>query len=135
MNNRGIRRVTRLIHRLTSDEDKQQTLWLHYISGEPVENLQQKLEQITREQELFNKFQEAIVKLYSDPIPEELTNFLSNFSDFERSIMFLLLLGFTVNEVSEYKRISVVRIKQSISAIKKHTVWEKRYGSKEKFHR
>ena len=134
MKQRGIRRVQSLIERLTSDEDKQQTLWLYYISGEPAENLSNKLEEISREHELLRKFQESLVDLYANPIPEDVFKFLSNFSDYERSIMFLLLLGFSVTEVSEYKKISIVRIKQSIAAIRKHTIWEETYGIKEELY-
>lgn len=128
MENRGVREINCLINKLTNDEDHRQQLWLYYVSGGSTDNFESKLDQITREQKLHSKFCEAVAQIYSDPIPEKLVLFVSNFSDFERSIIFLLMLGFTVTEVSEYKGISEVRIKQSIVAIKKHTIWEKTYG-------
>ena len=129
---KGIKSTRTLIENLTNDEDQRQQLWLHYVSGGSIDTFEQKLEQITREQELHEKLQLAIAEIYQRPLSPTFVDFLDNFSDFERSIMFLLLLGLSVEEVSKYKGISEVRIKQSLVAIKKHTIWEKEHGIKEK---
>lgn len=117
------------IEKLTDDEDKKQELWLHHISGNSTVSLATKLEKIEQEKRLYEKFCKAVKDMYVNPPSSITIEFLSNFTDFERSIMFLLLLGFSVDEVSEYKGISKIRIQQSIVAIGKHSAWEK-YGTK-----
>jgi len=100
---------------------------LHHINGNQPSTFAQKLTSIRHEHDKQERFMHALSGFFIDPPSSKLIKLLDSFSDFERSIMFLLLLGFSVNDVSEYKGISCIRIKQSIASIKKHTVW-KEYG-------
>ena len=121
--------VQLLINNLTSDEDHRQELWLHYISGNSPCTFEEKLNKIKEEHEKHDRFIKALDSLYDNPPTPQLISFLCNFSDFERSVMFLLLLGFSVEDVSKYKEISRIRIEQTIFSIKGHTAWKK-YGIK-----
>lgn len=124
----GLKSVQLKIEKLTDDEDKRQELWLHYVSGNCVNSLTEKLAKVEHENMLQEKFRNAVADMYRKPPTETTVKFLGNFTDFERSIIFLLLLGFSVHEVAEYKGISYTRIKQSIVAISKHSAWEE-YGT------
>ncbi len=117
------------INSLTDNEDHRQELWLHYLSGNSTDTFVRKLELIKLENERIDQLERALLTVYQDPQNKTLLYFLDNFSEIERSIMFLLLLGLSVQEVSKYKGISQVRIRQAIAAIRVHTVWEK-YGIK-----
>lgn len=57
-----------------------------------------------------------------------------NFTDYERTIICLLMLGLDVSQISEQKGISEVRIRQSIATIRYNKAWSI-YGIKEEFDR
>jgi hypothetical protein len=126
-----LKSAKKVIDRLTNDEDVRQELWLHYVSKNSTNSLAKKLTDIHKESTLHEKLQQAIIHVHSNPLTDSTIVFLSNFSDFEQSIMFLLLMGFSIEEVSEYKGISSVRINQCISIIRSNSAWEQ-YGFKEK---
>ena len=119
--------IFQTINGLTKDEDYRQELWVNYLSGAPSAALSNRLTQIQRENDQYGKLQEAIWTMHRDPPPPELLDFLKNFSEFEQSIMFLLLLGVSVNKLAEYKDISLVRIRQIITAIRNNPVWEEKW--------
>jgi hypothetical protein len=119
--------IFQIINGLTSDEDYRQELWCHYLSGDSSAMLSDRLTKIKQDSENYDRLQEAIWVLYKNPPSPELLDFLRSFSEFEQSIMFLLLMGFSANEVSEYKDISLVRIRQIIVAIQNNPVWEDRW--------
>jgi len=119
--------IFQTINSLTNDEDYRQELWVHYLSGKPSAALNNRLTQIKRENEQYEKLQEAVWTMYRNPPSPELLSFIKCFSEFEQSIMFLLLLGLSVNDVSEYKGISLIRIRQIITAIRNNPVWEDKW--------
>lgn len=122
--------IFQTINGLTSNEDYRQELWCSYLSGDPVTALRERLIQIKRENEQYDRLQEAIWSLHKNPPSEDTLTFLKCFSEFEQSIMFLLLMGFSVQEVSKYKGISLVRTRQTITAIRSNPVWEDRWEEK-----
>lgn len=110
-----------------------QDLWVSYLSGTPVESFESRLERIKVEYSDDAHLREAIWELIKNPISEELSNILqANFSDYERGIICLLMLGLNVSEISDTKGISEVRIRQSIATIRYNSCWEVMYGIKEK---
>ena len=123
--------IFQIINNLTNDEDYRQELWVHYFSGKPSAALNNHLTQIKRVNEQYEKLQEAVWTMYRNPPSLELLSFIKCFSEFEQSIMFLLLLGLSVNDVSEYKGISLIRIRQIITAIRNNPVWEDKWLLKE----
>jgi hypothetical protein len=122
-----------IINCLTNDEDLRQDLWVYYLSGSPVENLNSRLESIKKEYSDHLELQKTIWQLINQPLPLDLSNKIkSNFTEYERSIIICLMLGLEVEKISNIKGISQVRIRQSIATIRYNSVWEEIYGTKEK---
>lgn len=133
---RPLNEVSHLINCLSKDEDIRQDLWVSYLSGTPIESLDARLARITAEHSLETELQEAIWQLIENPPSEELSTLIANnFTDYERSIIFCLMLGLTSSRISVLKGISQVRIKQSIATIRYNKCWEEAYGTKEKSNR
>lgn len=125
--------VSNLINCLSNDDDVRQDLWVHYLSGTPVESLEARLVRIKAEYSDDIELQKSIWNLIKNPPPEELSTLIAaNFTDYERNIIFCLMLGLTAGKISEIKGISQVRIRQSIATIRYNKCWEEAYGIKEK---
>jgi hypothetical protein len=108
-----------------------QELWVYYLDGNPVESFAGHLEQMATALEDDIAVRKNLWKLLKDPPKEEFQVFLDDFTDFERSIIIVLMLGLTVEKISLYKGISQVRIRQAIIAIRYNKAWEVHYGIKE----
>lgn len=123
--------VSNLISCLTNDEDLQQDLWVHYLSGTPTELFEASLERLKVEYSEDIELRNAVWNLIQNPPSEKLSTFLeNNFSDYERGIIFCLMLGLQVSRISHIKGISEVRVRQSIATIRYNSAWSK-YGIKE----
>ena len=128
--------VSNLINCLTNDEDLRQDLWVCYLSGTPVESFESRLERLKLEYSDEIELRRNIWDLLKNPPSEELTNFLaSNFTDYERKIIFYLMLDLDAGQISQLKGISEVRIRQSIATIRYNKCWEVKYGTEEKSNR
>jgi hypothetical protein len=126
---RSIQQVSGLINKLTNDEDMRQDLWVSYLSGTPIESFESRLECIKVEYSDDTELQKSIWSLIQNPPSEELSYILDlNFTDFERNIIFCLIIGLSANEISNLKGISEVRIRQSIATIRYNAIWEVTYG-------
>lgn len=123
-------KVSNLINCLTNDEDLRQELWVHYLSGNPVDSFSQHLQKIQVEYGEDTQVKTAVWQLINNPPSEKLEGILDHFTDFERGIICLLMLGLTVENISTVKGISQVRIRQSISSIRYNKCWEDEYGIK-----
>lgn len=121
--------VSTYINSLTKDEDTRQNLWLHYLNGAPIESLNKYLLSINADQLIENQLRKNIHYLTFILKSKELSDILSNFSDFEKSLICLLILGLKPYEISTIKGISEVRIEQSIASIRYNSCWELYYGS------
>jgi hypothetical protein len=110
--------VSSLINCLTNNEDERQDLWVHYLSGNSERSFASKLQELQQVNEDDLKIKEALLTLYKAQSNEKLTAIFSTFSDFERHIVFLLLIDFSPDQISSYKGISEVRIRQAIQAIR-----------------
>lgn len=115
--------VDSLINCLTSDEDLRQDLWIHYLSGNSVESFSSHLDKVRIEYSDDLKLRNAIWQLIHNPPSEKLTSILDNFTDLERSMICLLMLGLSAKEISVIKGISEVRIRQSIASIRYNQCW------------
>jgi hypothetical protein len=128
--------VSRLISNLTSDEDLQQDLWVCYLSGAPIHCLNSKLSEIKEKQSLNRELDEAIWKLITNPPNGEVGKLVQEtFTDYERNLIFCLIIGLNTSQISRLKGISEVRIEQSLATIRYNSVWKKIYGTKEKLNR
>jgi hypothetical protein len=123
--------VNLLISSLTNDEDQRQELWAHYLNGNAPSSLASHLEHIQEEDAIEVELQSQLYRLFKAPPSDKLHELLSHFSPIEQSIVCLLALGLSIEQVSGYKRISEVRIRQVISIIRENDCWEELYGIKE----
>lgn len=131
-----VQTVSNLINFLSNDEDVRQDLWVIYLSGTPVEQLNARLAKIKAEYIEDLELQKSIWNLLKNPPREELTDLIKdNFTNYEHSIICFLMLGLDADKISEIKGISQVRIRQSIATIRYNKCWEKFYGTEEKFNR
>jgi len=112
--------VLRLINQLTDNEDYRQDLWVAYLSGAPTEKLHLVLDHAQVSDEIYTSSKHLIQYLIDNP-PSE--SFLSNFSNTERVIMCLLLLGCDLGTISRYNGISKVRLQRIMVAIKECKAW------------
>lgn len=124
--------VSQLISSLTNNEDHRQELWAHYLEGNSTESLASYLAKMERESSLEEEIQSHLWHIVKNPPSDKFGELLSYFSEIERSIVILLALGLTVAQVSEYKGISEIRIRQVVSIIRENGCWEELYGIKEK---
>lgn len=125
--------VSNLINCLSNNEDVRQDLWVHYLSGTPLESLESRLSRINIEYQEDLELQKAIWDLIQNPPSDDLYNLIQkNFTDYERSIICCLMLGLNAGKISEIKGISQVRVRQSIATIRYNKCWEEMYGTKEK---
>lgn len=132
---RSLDEVSNLINCLSNDDDTRQDLWVHYLSGKTVESFNARLTRIKAENDYAMELQEAIWHLIQNPLSEGLSTIIEeNFSDYERSVICLLVLGCSSREISDIKGISEVRIKQSLATIRYNKCWEV-YGTKEESNR
>jgi len=118
------------INSLSEDEDIKQSLWVHVLSGNPINTLSTYLNKIKLETAIETQLQIKIQVLLKNLESNKFTEILLNFSDFEKSLICLLILGLKTEEISKIKGISEVRIRQSIATIKYNSCWEKYYGFK-----
>lgn len=125
--------VSTLINSLSNDEDIRQDLWVIYLSGTPIEQLNARLAKIKAEYSEDLELQKSIWNLINNPPRQELYNLIqTSFTDYERSIICCLMLGLNSSKISEIKGISQVRIRQTIATIRYNKCWEEFYGTEEK---
>ena len=124
--------VSNLINCLTNDEDQRQELWVHYLTGNPVESFASHLEKLRLDYEDDIVVKKALWHMMHNPPSASLIEFLKkNFTDFERSVIAFLMLDLDISKISQYKGISEVRIRQAIASIRYNSCWENYYGIKE----
>lgn len=119
-----------LINSLTEDNDFQQELWVHYLSGNSSNTFAERLEEIRYEQEEQQRIAEAIFELMNNG-NLEFKDLLKGFSELEQSIMCLLAMGFSIPEISKYKTLSIIRVQQVVTTIRNHDRWDEKWLLKE----
>lgn len=119
-----------LINCLTTDEDLRQDLWVHYLSGNPVESFSAHLEKISAEYSEEINLQHAAWQLINSSTYVEFEEFLVSLTDFEKQIVCSLMLGSTVELMALCHGISQVRIRQTIAAIRYNPAMEIYHGVK-----
>lgn len=110
--------VFNLIERLTADEDLKQDLWVKYLSGCPLHCLPDAFcdliqEMITSDKDYYCNDIQSLAFLYHN---------IKDLPRHQRNILLLLYTGFTVELISEYKGISLVRIRQAVASFHQHKV-------------
>lgn len=130
---RRLEQISNLINYLSNEEDIRQDLWVSYLSGTPVESLESRLVEIKKEYSEDIELQKSIWSIMKNPPSEHfLAAIKDNFTEYEKSIICYIMLGFDSNKIADIKGISQVRIKQSIATIRYNNFWKEVYGIKEK---
>ena len=126
--------IIQTINNLTSNEDYRQDLWVYYLENNSTLSFDDFLEYLR----LHSKEHKNSKQFLRDYIKDgyDIHEFLLNFTEFERSIIYLMVINFTVPEIAKYKGISKIRIMQTINVIRDNPAWEqlreKVNGSKKK---
>jgi DNA-binding NarL/FixJ family response regulator len=115
--NQEINLIRQLINNITEDEDHRQDLWVCYLSGSEPETLSNSLEKIALNNEIYAKFVVSFQEFYKNPPSPEFLNKLSKLTPLEQSICMLIMLGLSIDQISSYRGITPVRVKQIISTI------------------
>jgi hypothetical protein len=120
--------VSSQINRLTNDDDLRQELWVFYLEGHPPESFASHLEKLSIESDIEREVQARLWYVLKNPPTDKFCQLLSQLSEVERSVACLLALGLTVSQLSKYKGISEIRIRQVISVMRDNDCWEQLYA-------
>jgi hypothetical protein len=104
---------------------------VHYLSGHSPSTFAAHLDKLNQEFVVESSLQQKLWDVFSNPPSDKFKELLNNFSEVEQSVVCLLALGLTVTELSGYKGISEIRIRQVMSVIRDNDCWEELYGVKE----
>lgn len=116
-------KVKAQIESLTDNEDFRQDLWVAHLSGQ--HQLPSILKNIQKQHDKIEEFQHRLHKYAIDELSVNITQLLENFDSMERSILYMLILGYKVDTISDQYGTSRVRVQQSIDIIQKHSIWNK----------
>lgn len=111
------------IEMLSHNEDERQDLWLSYLEY-PDCDFSSKLLEIKNKNEETEFLTASMIRCLSHPPSQEMVELLENFTDLERSVLVLIALGFTKEQISKYKMIDATRLKQLIDNVSAHPAWE-----------
>ena len=118
-----LKKTQKLIKSLTNNEDYQQELWVAHLSGQ--HHLPTILQNIHTKQEQIERFQAQLHKLDYENNESLLGDILDNFKGMERSVLYYIILGYNVKEISVIYGTCLIKIEQAISVIRQHESWEK----------
>jgi hypothetical protein len=103
--------IKTLIEDLTSDEDIRQDLWLAVLSHpHDVKSIYDFLLEIKIQREHDTRLHERMLNTLARYQGSDIPDLLSTMSPTQQSIVGLLMLGFTVEYISSYKKIQHRRI-------------------------
>ena len=127
--------IAERINRLTSDEDLRQELWVYYLEGNSPDTFVQHLEYLkskASQQEQVDRFANDLIQ---QPFSRRLSDILTHFTQVERSVIFMLLLGYNAEDMSNVNSMSKARTRQMIQNIKSNTHWNevREHGTETRF--
>ena len=111
------------IESLTNNEDFRQDLWVAHLSGQ--HQLPTILQSIQEQHHKTEEFQLRLHKCAAEKLSINVSQLLDNFGSVERSILYMLLLGYKIADIGDHYGTSPVRIQQSVNIIQKHSIWNK----------
>lgn len=115
-----------LISVLTKDEDLRQDLWVAYLSGEIDSTFTNKLQQLSISKDIEKRASNSFQDIIDLNIPQDV---LDQLSDLQCSILFMTILGYSLEQVGRYNDVKQVIIDEEMVNLTKHPVWVK-YGFK-----
>jgi len=116
-----------IINNLTTNEDVRQELWVHYLEGAPASSLSNIFKDIEHNYYIDLSIEQTFQELSTGPHWGLL---LKHFTDNELGVILLLTAGHDIMSIARYKGIAPVRIRQMISVIRSHRIWEEIWPSK-----
>jgi len=122
--------IQRKIETLSQDEDERQDLWVAYLE-DPYFDLSSRFIEIKSRNDANDIIISNLINYLQSPPTSEMLELLDNFTELESSVMILLVIGFTKEQVSKYKMIEMLRLQQMINNISTHPIWEKALAKKE----
>lgn len=117
-----------LINHLTTDKDERQELWVRYLEDNDVSTLSDHLAQIRQKYSEDQLLQITLWRQIESPSDLNLQWLFDNFTELEQTIMRLLLLGSSLQQISGIKGIGVVRLRHVISIICENPCWKELDG-------
>ena len=117
--------IAERINRLTSDDDLRQELWVYYLEGNSPDTFVQHLKYLkskASQQEKIDRFAHDLIK---QPFSKRLSEVLTHFTSVEQSVIFMLLLKYNADDMSNVNNMSRARTRQMIQNIKSNTNWNK----------
>lgn len=112
------------IGNLSQDEDCQQDLWLKYLE-DPTSDLSSNFQHIQNTNTISDLMVNSLVLKLNASSTDRVQVFLEEFTEIERSIMVLLILGLTKEQISKYKMIEMLPLQQLINNVSTHPAWGK----------
>lgn len=116
-------KVKKDIDELTDNEDYRQELWTAYLSGE--KHLSFQLEIIKLKQQEIDQFRHSLHYLIANPPHSGLQQVLDSFNGIERTVLYLLIIGYNIEDISKYSDICIIRVRHIVDIIKQSNRWNK----------
>lgn len=117
------------VNKLSCDEDVRQELWLHVLSDASISD--DELARVEKENSIKESLQVVAGQLVGQKL-DNLVEFMNRFSNIEKDIMMLSIVGLSLSEIADYLGIGAVRVASIIQSIEESSIWEVYYGSKKK---
>ncbi len=111
------------IESLTNNEDHRQDLWVAHLDGQ--HHLPSVFQDIQEQHKKTEDFQHRLYHYATSERTACMIQLLDNFNNTERSILYMIILGYSVNDIGDHHGTSRVRIQQALDVIQKHSVWNK----------
>ena len=117
-----------LINHLTTDNDERQELWVHYLENSDISALSDYLTQIRNQYSQEQLLQITVWRKLDNPSDFNLQWVFDHFSDLEQSVIQLLILGVSLQDISSIKTIGLVRLRHIVSIICQNPAWRELDG-------
>lgn len=115
--------VMELINHLTTDKDEQQELWLYYLENSDLSALSSRLSQIRNMYSEEELLQITVWKQLENPSDFNLQWIFDHFTDLEQSVIQLLILGVTLQQISSIKNLGINKLRHIINVIREQPCW------------
>ena len=120
-----------MINHLTTDNDEQQELWVHYLENSDISALSEYLTHIREQYSEDELLQITVWKKLDNPSDFNLQWVFDHFTDLEQSVIQLLILGTSLQDISSIKSIGLMRLRHVIAIIRENPAWKELDGTED----
>jgi FixJ family two-component response regulator len=124
------REIKAKIDVLTEDLDIRQSVWLEYLETD-CEDVDFICKKLLIQKEVNQQIENNITAMLNSETPEDFIELLQDFTEFEQSILSLLIVGISINSIAKYKMIKPMRILQIVSNISSSPIWGEYFAKKD----